>query len=307
MPEIILIGPPRCGTTSCFRWLAEHPEIAPSKRKELNYFTGFSVKKDNFSGASPDEYRAHMQKKPGASLTLEASPVYSHPQLIPQVYERIRTTLPDPRIMIMLRNPVDRFFSQYRVDKREGITGSLTLTDYFYRSCQFPEVGVRDGALAENIWLQIADYEAVLSGVLATFPAQRVIPIFMDWFKTAPDFCSTYLTEALGLVRPLDAAAIRADNRYYEPLNPALHRLASRVRLRVEPLLQRMPVARAHIYAAYKAMNESDSAAPARAAETAEIVALLKPYYAPRNAAARALLAQHFTLAHLPAWIEESG
>lgn len=130
MRALIVFGPPRSGTTSLFHWLAAHPEIAPSERKELNYFTGFSASHDRFDPNDQRPYLDCFQIDPGARFSLEASPLYSHPQVTPLAIARIISELPEAKIILLLRDPVARFISHYRVEQREGVTGGQSLADY---------------------------------------------------------------------------------------------------------------------------------------------------------------------------------
>ncbi|MBI6630989.1 sulfotransferase family protein [Pontibaca salina] len=305
MRAIIVIGPPRCGTTAFFRWLATHPEIAPSERKELNYFTGLSVTHDQFDLGQQAPYLAHIPPKAGARFSLEASPVYSHPQVMPIVSPRIELTLPDAKIIVMLRDPVDRFFSHYRVDQREGTAGAKTLSDYVRLSRGFDNRPAGREPLAENVWLQIADYPAILTQLLAQFPPRRIVPVFMDWFTTAPNYCADYLTEALGLYIPLEPGAIRAENTYYAPRNLSFHKLASAVRYLIEPTLQRFPGLRRKLYSAYRSVNISHSAGALGPVLEAEDIVELREFYCPRNEALRVLLGEYFKLEHIPDWLVE--
>ena len=118
LPDTLIIGTMRGGTTSLFRWLAAHPDVAASLRKEVGYFTSHYHRGEGW-------YRAHFPiggaagaNRAGAERRrLEASPDY---MLDPRAAERAAALVPDARILVLLRDPVDRAWSHYRVLSRIG-------------------------------------------------------------------------------------------------------------------------------------------------------------------------------------------
>ncbi len=120
LPDFIIVGAQRSGTTSLYRYLSEHPDVLPAIRKEIHYFDLNYEKGVNW-------YRRHfplrrhidlLSKTRGVNvITGEASPYYLYYPLAP---DRIYSTVPDVKIIIMLRNPVDRAYSHYFHEKRLG-------------------------------------------------------------------------------------------------------------------------------------------------------------------------------------------
>jgi hypothetical protein len=121
LPDLIIIGTQKGGTSSLYEYLGQHPWIFPALKKEVHFFdTG------NFARGL-DWYRAHfnlnLQKryanKSGRCnpITGEASPYYL---FHPHAAERVARILPKARIIVMLRNPVDRALSHYCHQVRKG-------------------------------------------------------------------------------------------------------------------------------------------------------------------------------------------
>jgi len=105
VPDFLIIGTQRGGTTSLFNYLAQHPQIIPSRRKEIHFFDyqfnkGFSWYKAYFP------LKLFKSKK----LAMEASPSYI---FHPHTPKRIKSILPDIKFILLLRNPIDRAYSQY--------------------------------------------------------------------------------------------------------------------------------------------------------------------------------------------------
>jgi len=128
LPTFLIIGAQKAGTTSLASYLTAHPDVVASKWKEVHFF-------DLNYAKGRDWYRAHFpvgrkrklrSRLPGSVLMSgDATPYYL---LHPRVPERAAKLLPDARIIIMLRDPVDRAYSHYHHEVRLGIE-PLTFED----------------------------------------------------------------------------------------------------------------------------------------------------------------------------------
>ena len=111
LPDFLVIGTQRGGTSSLYRYLGAHPDVVASLRKETDYFSTEYQRGDSW-------YRAHFPMSTSQRrLTFEATPAYL---LHPLAAERAAALVPRARIIAMLRDPVDRAFSQYRHNRRLG-------------------------------------------------------------------------------------------------------------------------------------------------------------------------------------------
>jgi Sulfotransferase domain len=118
-PDFVVIGAAKAGTTSLFAWLGEHPYVVPACKKEVhffdyNYFRGEGWYRAHFPSRSERERFAAVRGRP--FLTGEASPSYLSHHWAP---ERLARTLPDARLLVSLRNPIERAYSQYQMSIRE--------------------------------------------------------------------------------------------------------------------------------------------------------------------------------------------
>ena len=113
-PDYIIIGAVKCGTTSLFNYLRAHPDIIPSYIKEVqffnsnNYYLGFKWYRTFFPILLFKYFYKYILKR--KFITGEASADYI---LHPSVAKRIYSLLPNVKIIILLRNPVDRAYSDY--------------------------------------------------------------------------------------------------------------------------------------------------------------------------------------------------
>ena len=121
-PNLFLVGAAKAGTTSVYDELARHPAIYMSPMKEPHYFSRIrpSPERSAFFPHITDEgdYKALFDGVTEERLVGEASTSYLWDA---NAAERIQSVAPDASILIMLRNPVERAYSQYWNDVREGI------------------------------------------------------------------------------------------------------------------------------------------------------------------------------------------
>jgi hypothetical protein len=109
-PDFVIPGFARCGTTWLYEVLRRHPGIFLPERKELDFFSeswakGYPFYAAYFAGARDDQ------------LTGDVSPVYAEH---PEVPERLASTAPGARIVIVVRDQVDRLRSSYWQSRRDG-------------------------------------------------------------------------------------------------------------------------------------------------------------------------------------------
>lgn len=103
MPDFIIIGAQKCGTTSLYNYLIQHPHVKPAIKKELHFF-------DKKLDKGIDWYRSHFPVDQKDVITGEASPNYIFHPHTPQ---QISTLIPSVKLIALLRNPVDRAYSHY--------------------------------------------------------------------------------------------------------------------------------------------------------------------------------------------------
>jgi len=149
LPDYLIAGGQRCGTTSLQRYLIEHPQVTPAGvMKGVHYFD------TNDYHRGLDWYRSHFPTRRslakmadrvgGTVLTGESSPYYMFHPLAP---DRIATDLPGVKIVVLLRDPVDRAYSQFLHESRRG-----------YETLDFESaLEAEDGRLAGEAARMVAD------------------------------------------------------------------------------------------------------------------------------------------------------
>jgi hypothetical protein len=119
-PDFIIVGAAKAGTTSLYGWLSRHPYIEPATKKEVhffdyNYFRGRNWYRSHFPTAAEQSHFAAEHGRP--FITGEASPSYITHEWAPH---RLAAMLPGVKLIVGLRNPVDRAYSQYQMSVREN-------------------------------------------------------------------------------------------------------------------------------------------------------------------------------------------
>lgn len=130
MPNFLIIGASKCGTTSMYHYLDQHPSIYMSPLKETNFFSfegeepAFSARSDEALNALQykiitdiESYRALFDGVRGETAVGEASPGYI---FYPRAPERIHHYLPGVRLIAILRDQAERAYSKFWFCRRDG-------------------------------------------------------------------------------------------------------------------------------------------------------------------------------------------
>ena len=127
-PQFLLIGVAKCGTTSLYDYMTQHPQILPAKQKELRFLSWaiHKIGREEFTNTNfhlPQSYREmYCSQFPpisqqGNYITGEATPGYIN---TPDLEKLLSKSFPDVKLIVILRNPVKRSLSHYYMDLREA-------------------------------------------------------------------------------------------------------------------------------------------------------------------------------------------
>ncbi|ACK72572.1 sulfotransferase [Gloeothece citriformis PCC 7424] len=106
LPNLIIIGAMKCGTTSLHHYLNLHPQIFMSRQKELHFF----VEQKNWTKGI-EWYKSHFNSQ--AKIRGETSPSYTGYPKWTGVPEKIYSLVPDAQLIYILRDPIERVISHY--------------------------------------------------------------------------------------------------------------------------------------------------------------------------------------------------
>ncbi|MGF6353644.1 hypothetical protein ABIE27_001553 [Paenibacillus sp. 4624] len=105
LPDFLIIGAQKAGTTSLYNYLTQHPQVEQAIEKELHYFDlNYDKSFEWYLKSFPELGKSRK------NITGEASPYYI---FHPSCAKRIKEKLPKVKLIIILRNPVDRAYSHY--------------------------------------------------------------------------------------------------------------------------------------------------------------------------------------------------
>ena len=113
LPDFLIIGAQKCGTNSLYDLLTQHPDVERAITKELNYFNLHFEK-------GIEWYRSQLplpRLKERKLITGEATPDYL---FYPDAARKAAQVVPQARLIVLLRNPVDRAYSHYHHQVRKG-------------------------------------------------------------------------------------------------------------------------------------------------------------------------------------------
>jgi hypothetical protein len=236
LPSFIVIGAQRAGTTSLFDYLCRHPDVAPPTPpkkevwwwKELHFFDyRFWRGLDWYRSCFPLALSRTLARRRGHDLvTGEATPSYI---VHPAVPERIASTLPDVRLIALLRDPIERAYSHHQLMVRTGredlsfedalaaederLAGEVDrmLADPRYRSTEF----------RDHTYVMRGLYADQLERWFAHVPREQMLVIGAEDFLADPAGTYDKVLSFVGL-RPWQLQQFRPRNRAsYAPIEPA--------------------------------------------------------------------------------------
>lgn len=226
-PDFVIIGAQRGGTTSLHRYLGEHPQIVLPATKELHYFSRYYAR-----GA--DWYRTQFPIcLPAGTLTGEATPYYL---FHPHAPRRLRAFAPDAKLIVLLRDPVDRAYSHYHHERRRGneplsFEAAIAAEEERLRgevARMLADEGYDSPAHRHHGYLARGRYAEQLRAWFDVFPRERVLVLESETFYADPRGTLRQVTDILG-VPPVDAEVRRAYKYNDDPYPP----LAEATRLRL--------------------------------------------------------------------------
>jgi hypothetical protein len=127
-PNFLILGAPKAGTTALYAYLSQHPQVYMSPHKEPNFFA-FEGNPPHYTGPGDssginrssvtrlDAYRALFAGANGEVAVGEASPLYLQ---FPDAAHRIHHHVPDVKLIAILRNPVERAYSDFLYRRKNG-------------------------------------------------------------------------------------------------------------------------------------------------------------------------------------------
>lgn len=187
LPNFLIIGAMRSGTSSLAHYLRGHPDVFMARNKELHFFT------DRFERGL-DWYRYQFAGSARYPVVGEATPTYMYD---PVAIERMGAVVPDAKLVAVLRNPVDRAYSHYwhQVEKkRESASFADAVTAESERLTGTCGIERRTWA-----YLEKGRYLAQLTNVCDMYPREALQVVLFEDLRDRPGDVFASLCEFLGV------------------------------------------------------------------------------------------------------------
>ncbi|GGF48342.1 hypothetical protein GCM10011519_22930 [Marmoricola endophyticus] len=292
LPDLVIAGVTKAGTTSLFHYLAQHPDVGVPDVKEVDHYAPLVEGREP---PSLEAYAAHFAGSGDRRVLLEASPRYfiGGPPLV----DRLVADLASPKVLVVLRDPVARMWSSYTYKRsKDRLPDDVDLAEFVRRCRSVHERGlVRDPGHAAYRTLAVGVYADFLPAWLDGLgPDLRVV--FADDLREPVPLLRS-LCEWVGLdPAPVAGFDLSARNATFQPRSRALRRAALAVNERLGSVLP--DGARRGLRRSYQRVNAGALAETFDPAVRAE----LEAFYAPTLPPLREMLVRHGATA-LPAWL----
>jgi len=194
-PNFFIVGAMKAGTTSLYHYLSQHPEIYMSPIKEPNYFSrDLTEDLDNYNNINLRKYFSinKLKKIHFACVTQfddyiklfkdvryekaigEASTSYLYSKV---AAKEINKFIPSAKIIMILRNPIDRAYSHYLMDVQQGIITNKNFIE---------DIKDNFNKIDECPYIKIGCYYRQVKQYITTFPNSQIKIILYDDYKRYP-------------------------------------------------------------------------------------------------------------------------
>ena len=217
LPDAVILGAQKCGTSSLQGYLVQHPGVIAPLRKEVHYFDLNFERGESW-------YRAHFGREREPGLNLDASPYYLFHPAVPA---RMHALLPDTKLIVLLRDPVRRAYSHYWHEHDKG-RETLSFEDAI--AAEPGRLGDAEARLASgeldasrehqlHSYLARGRYAEQLERWYVHYPRERVLVLRFEDFAGAPLAGLNRTLEFLGLPSMTELDLEARNTRSYPPMS----------------------------------------------------------------------------------------
>jgi len=210
LPDFLIIGEMKCGTTALYNYITKHPQVKPAKKKEIGFFNSYYEQ-------GLDWYQDHFPDYPKC-VTGEASGYLKFPDAI----ERIYRTVPQVKLIVILRNPVDRAYSHYHMHLRKK-----KISIPFEKAIQSTPGYLNQGKYAWKLWKWMEyfpqkQFHIMQTEALYNAPRKTMNTVFK--FLELPSCpLNGYKHHNTGSYKEMNPATRKKLIDYYKPYNKELY------------------------------------------------------------------------------------
>jgi tetratricopeptide (TPR) repeat protein len=219
-PDFTIVGSPRCGTTSLYKYITSHPQILAAANKEICFFSEhFNKGMAWYQAHFPPDIEAHN------FLTGEATPTYLTHPLAP---ERLYGCLPNMKLIVILRNPSDRAFSHYQMLVRRGTerrSFEIAIDSELKLLADATETSLADSSYWKDChYIYKSLYFYHLKQWMNIFPREQFLILQSEEFYANPAIALKQVFEFLGVSDFQLRDYPKYNGANYQPGDDVLHR-----------------------------------------------------------------------------------
>ncbi len=221
--DCVIAGAQKAGTTSLLRYLAGHPSVVAHPHQEMAYFVDEGEFEVGYEAAHR-RYFGHAEPGPGDRLVAKSAALLARPRALRRVAEHN----PEVVVVALLRDPVERFFSSWRLEADRG-RDPLGFEDVI------EAVLVGDGGWRRAVYLEQGDYARHLETLRRILPRATVLAFRTEDLAGDPAAVVEGVLRALGLEGSEEVDLVGRHNetrRIRSPLIPRAIRLVQGSRAR---------------------------------------------------------------------------
>ena len=175
--DFMIIGAQKCGTSALHRFLSQHPEIGMASRKEVHLFDSPEYSCDWPPEQMDERYRPFFAHCAAARVRGEATPIYL---FFPEIARELRRYNPQLKLVVLLRDPVERAISHYHMEKSRDaehrpLWRALLGEPFSVRRCE--NARARGSALRVRTYRTRGLYSLQLRNLYRCFDPDRVLII----------------------------------------------------------------------------------------------------------------------------------
>ena len=177
--DFVIVGAQKSGTTALAEFLSQHPDIAMSDPKEVHLFDAHDFVDTSMEQIDIKYQPAFLHAKP-SQIRGEATPVYL---FFPEIAGQLGRYNPALRLIVLLRNPVDRAYSHYLMEFERGNETKAFLRALMLekkRLQQDPDPRAENSEFRQHSYRSRGLYSRQLAGLYQEFPGSQVLVIHAD-------------------------------------------------------------------------------------------------------------------------------
>ncbi len=243
IPNFFIVGAPRTGTTSLYFYLKSHPQVYMSPIKEPNFFAK-DLKLSDFRGGYKEPLMFNLNKYFSKKVLDFVHLAYiTDIEMYLKLYKDVKNEIAigeastsylyskvaakeiykfnnDAKIIILLRNPVERAFSHYLMNLQIGLTDNFNFLSDFYQDLKVNKKGWG----ISHLYFELGLYYEMVNRYLEIFPKENVKIIIFEEFKKKPKKVFWEILKFLNLRKDYNVDLTKKYNISNIPKNPKLHK-----------------------------------------------------------------------------------